>query len=69
MATQRAYIVSGNTLEEIKQSLNFHLQDIADRLDKLEAIRGIPTLVSDGLTVTGTHSHLDADGETIHSME
>jgi len=69
MATQRAYIISGNSLEAITQSLNFHLQDVADRLDKLEAIRGTPTLTSDGLTVTGTHSHLDADGETIHSME
>lgn len=69
MTSRRVYRVNGATLDEVVQSLNFALQSIADRLDKLEAIRGTPTLTTDGLTVTGTHSHQDADGETIHSME
>jgi len=69
MSTAQFYIISGANLEEVKQSLNFHLQNIADRLDKLEAIRGTPSLSSDDLAVIGTHTHKDADGNTIHSME
>lgn len=69
MTTRQVYIVSGSSIDEVKIDLNRHLQAMADRLDKLEGIRGIPTLTSDGLTVTGTHVHQDSDGETIHSME
>lgn len=34
------YIIEGMTVDALRQSLNFSLQNIADRLDKLEGIRG-----------------------------
>lgn len=38
--------VTGNDLAEIKRSLNFQLQRVADRLDKLEGVRGTSTVLS-----------------------
>jgi len=38
--------VSGNSLEEIKRNLNFALQRIADRMDKIEGARGTSTIIS-----------------------
>lgn len=45
--TRDNYRVSGNTPQEIIQSLNFLLQRLADRIDKLEGIRGTASIESD----------------------
>ena len=41
------YLVDGSTVDALRQSLNFSLQNIADRLDKLEGVRGKPSMFSD----------------------
>jgi hypothetical protein len=41
------YIVEGYTIEDIKRSLNFSMQRIQDRLDKIEGIRGTASIESD----------------------
>ena len=58
MTTRQVYVVSGSTLEEIRQSFNFHLQDIADRMDKIEGIRGGSSIKSD----------LDMNDQTINNV-
>lgn len=45
--TRDNYSVSGNTVEELKRSLNFMLQRMADRMDKIEGIRGTASIESD----------------------
>ena len=45
--TRDNYSVSGNTVEELKRSLNFILQRFADRIDKMEGIRGTASIESD----------------------
>jgi len=70
MATQRAYIISGNTLDEVKQSFNFHLQDIADRMDKIEGWRGGSSIESD-LDMNDNsinNVNINADQATIDSL-
>ena len=46
MASRDNYSVIGNDIEELKRSLNFLLQRLADRMDKIEGIRGTPTFSS-----------------------
>jgi hypothetical protein len=46
MATRDNYQIAANTLEELLSSLNFHMQSIADRLDKIEGIRGTSNIES-----------------------
>ena len=41
------YIVEGDSIEDIKRSLNFSLQRVNDRLDKIEGIRGTASIQSD----------------------
>jgi hypothetical protein len=63
--TRDNYQVTGNTVPELVNSLNFLLQRIADRLDKLEGIRGS----TDGISTAGDLTVLDEDENTIHSLE
>lgn len=45
--TRDNYQVTGQTVEEVKRSLNFLLQRIGDRMDKIEGIRGTSSIESD----------------------
>jgi len=69
MPSRERYQVNGNSLVELTQSLNFALQRIGDRLDKLEGIRGKPKLLAESLDVAGDVIVKDSEDETIHSME
>ena len=69
MSSRGLYQIDGNTLGEVVTQLNFLLQQIADRLDKLEGIRGKTDFVGSGLEITGEVIVQDSDEETIHSME
>ncbi|KKK93201.1 hypothetical protein LCGC14_2695240, partial [marine sediment metagenome] len=46
MASRGRYQATGNSVQELRNSLNFTLQRIGDRLDKLEGIRGKPALLT-----------------------
>ena len=69
MASRERYQATGNSAQELRNSLNFALQRIGDRLDKLEGIRGKPSLLTVGVDVVGNVEVKDDDGEVIHSME
>ena len=69
MASRERYQAVGNSVTELRNSLNFALQRIGDRLDKLEGIRGKPDLLAVGLDVVGDVEVKDADEKVIHSME
>ena len=69
MPSKERYQAIGSTVDELRNSLNFALQRIGDRLDKLEGIRGKPDLLAVGLDVVGDVEVKDADGKVIHSME
>ncbi len=69
MASRERYQVTGNTIEEISNTLNFVLQRIGDRLDKLEGIRGKPSLLTEGVDVVGNIEVKDEDEEIVHSLE
>ena len=45
--TRDNYLVLGQTLGEVKNNLNFLLQRFADRMDKIEGIRGTAEINSD----------------------
>lgn len=48
MAKSRdSYRVTGQTAPELSRELNFLLQRVADRMDKMEGIRGDATIESD----------------------
>lgn len=42
--TRDSYRVTGRTVEELQRELNFLLQRMADRMDKIEGIRGTPSM-------------------------
>lgn len=65
MPTKENLQVNATDLPGLIYQLNFLLQRIADRLDKLEGIRGTP----DSLVTSGDISVLDEDDAQIHSME
>lgn len=44
--TRDNYQVTGRTVEELARSLNFLLQRIADRMDRIEGIRGTASIES-----------------------
>jgi hypothetical protein len=44
--TRDNYQVTGRTVEELQRSLNFILQRMADRMDKIEGIRGTASIES-----------------------
>jgi len=50
MPSKELYRISGNSLPEIKQSLDFILSRISDRLDQIEGNRGTSTII-DGITI------------------
>lgn len=45
--TRDNYQVQGRTVEEVARNLNFILQRLADRMDKIEGIRGTASIESD----------------------
>lgn len=45
--TRDNYQVTGRTVDEITRNLNFILQRFADRMDKIEGIRGTASIESD----------------------
>ncbi len=45
--TRDNYSVTGNTVQELINSLNFLLARLADRMDKIEGIRGAPSIEAD----------------------
>ena len=69
MASRERYQAAGNSVQELRNSLNFVLQRIGDRLDKLEGIRGKPALLTVGIDVVGDVEVKDSDSKVIHSME
>lgn len=69
MSSREFYRVSGNSIEDVIRTMNVALQRIADRLDKLEGIRGQTSFVGEGLDVDGAVSISDEDDNVIHSME
>ena len=60
--TRENYQLSANSVYELVAQLNFILQRISDRLDKIEGLRG-ESEVEQVLKVN------DADGNNIHSLE
>jgi hypothetical protein len=64
LPTRELYQISATTLEGLVRELNFILQRQADRLDKLEGIRG-----DTDVTVSGNITVTDEDDATIHSLE
>jgi len=69
VATRDQYRITGLDLEAVKNDLNFALTRIADRLDKLEGIRGKTKFDGESLEVSGPVIVNDDDDEQIHSME
>jgi hypothetical protein len=72
--TREVYILTGQTLEAVKTQLNGLLARLADRVDKLEGLRGELETQSgtfDGdITADGSDVLVnDEDGQRIHSME
>ncbi len=59
MASRERYQVVGNNVQELRNSLNFALQHIGDRLDKNEGIRGGANVESD----------LDMNDNTINNVD
>ena len=65
MSEQRDfYRLSGTTIEEIKNSMNFILDRMADRFDRMEGLRGTPIIYSLELILDKTKSLVfqDEDG-------
>jgi len=56
VATRDQYRITGLDLEAVKNDLNFALTRIADRLDKLEGIRGKTKFDGESLEVSGPSS-------------
>ena len=69
MATKSNYLVNGNSVEELINVLNLHMQDIADRLDKLEGVRGRQNLDAESITTDGSVTIYDEDDTLIHSFK
>jgi hypothetical protein len=74
MPTKETYQIAGNSLSEVINRLNFVLARIADRLDKIEGLRG--ELETEGATLGGDllieQSSIqikDEDDAVVHSLE
>lgn len=71
--SKQAIIVSGATLPELIQSLNFQFQYISDRLDQIEGWRGTSTIESN-LDMTGhivlnaVYQYSDSTDTVLHQM-
>jgi hypothetical protein len=62
-------LIAAQTAPDLARELNFIFQRIADRLDKIEGIRGDASIESP-LSVTGGKVYVyDADSNLIHSQE
>lgn len=46
MSSRENYLITSRDIEGIKRDLNFILQRLADRLDKIEGVRGLPDVAS-----------------------
>lgn len=46
MASREHYTVSGNSIPELQRQINFILARLADRMDKIEGVRGTATIAS-----------------------
>ena len=67
MSSREGYRINGSTVEEITRSLSFHLASIANRLDRIEGIRGLSTVESD-LDLTG-HTILNGTNIPTQSLD
>ena len=71
--TKENYQISATDLPGVVQRINFVLARIADRLDKVEGLRGEfetkSGTFSEDITAKKDMIVQDADGNTIHSME
>jgi hypothetical protein len=62
-------LISAQTAPDLARELNFVFQRIADRLDKIEGIRG-DSAIDGSVSVSGGPLYVyDADGNLIHSTE
>ena len=70
MASQSrdSYFVNGSSVEELKSDLNFILQRIADRLDKMEGLRGTSSPAFSDVAVGGNIT-VTEDDTVIHAFE
>ncbi len=66
--TKDSYLISGNSLEDIKRELNFVMQRIMDRLDKMEGVRDVSSPTFNDVAVGGDITVTDDDDEVIHSL-
>lgn len=71
--TREVYLLTGNTVEDIKRQLNAYLRSISDRVDKLEGIRGELETASGTFTddVTAQEAGIAVTDDTdteIHSL-
>ena len=66
--TRDSYLLSARTVPELVRELNFTFQRIADRLDKIEGIRGSASIENDLSITQGPLSVYDADNNLIHSF-
>ena len=65
MGSKERYVVQATTIEQLVHDLNFALQRIGDRLDKIEGLRGNPEMRGD-LDMTGSkivNADLEDDSE------
>ena len=71
--TKDTYVLTGDTVADLKRELNSILSRIADRMDKQEGIRGTAEVEGEmsleDVSVGGDITVLDDEGEQIHSME
>lgn len=67
--------LSANTVDQLRTELQFILQQMSDRIDKLEGVRGTPAFQSEAtfngdVIANGTDVIVkDSNGNKIHSME
>ena len=65
MGSKERYVVQATTIEQLVHDLNFALQRIGDRLDKIEGLRGNPEMRGN-LDMTGSkivNADLEDDSE------
>lgn len=66
--TRDSYLLSARSVPELVRELNFTFQRIADRLDKIEGIRGSASIDNDLSLQGGPLYVYDTDGNLIHSI-
>lgn len=71
--TREVYLITGSDLESVKRQLNMFLARLADRIDKLEGLRGELETESGhfagDVTVSADVIVNDDDGQEIHSFK